>query len=125
MELRTEFTTIEQARKLIKLGLPAETADCYIVDESDLNDELFSKYSLQIFNSEWQKAIKLMNWRNGRGYFPCWSVGQLVNICQETAGEDICFRFKNKDTKSNIDILMRELEYLTKQGFNLEDVGLN
>ena len=67
VKLQNNFTTTEQSKRLLELGVPADSADCYysqtcrtivIVDE-------------QINRKEFYKAI-----------LPIWSVGRLIEICK-------------------------------------------
>lgn len=69
-KLQNNFTTPEQSRQLLEMGIPAWTADCYFDSWeqiqwrilNDLDKNFFEKYS----------------------YIPSWSVGRLIeimNIC--------------------------------------------
>ena len=74
-KLQNNFTTPEQSKRLLELGLPADSADCFWFDERDL---MFLKdilYSDEAKDGEWVRATD---------YTPCWSVGRLIeimNIC--------------------------------------------
>ena len=66
-KLQNNFTTMEQSKRLLELGVPTDSADCYysqtcrtivIVDE-------------QINKKEFYKAI-----------LPIWSVGRMMEICK-------------------------------------------
>lgn len=70
-KLQSNFTTVEQSKRLLKLGVPADSADCYWFDERDLmflKDELYSE---EAKDGEWVRATD---------YAPCWSVGRLIEI---------------------------------------------
>ena len=70
-KLQNNFTTPEQSKRLLELGVPADSADCYWFDERDimfLKDEL---YSDEAKDGEWVRATD---------YTPCWSVGRLIEI---------------------------------------------
>lgn len=44
-KLQNNFTTPEQSKRLLELGVPADSADCFWFDERDimfLKDELYS-----------------------------------------------------------------------------------
>ena len=83
-KLQNNFTTMEQSKRLLELGVPTDSADCYysqtcrtivIVDE-------------QINKKEFYKAI-----------LPIWSVGRMMEICK------IC------EPKKYYEELCEELQY--------------
>lgn len=67
--LQSNFTTLEQSKRLLELGVPADSADCYYdswgqIQWRQLNDlyhDFFQKYNY---------------------YTPCWSVGRLIEIAK-------------------------------------------
>lgn len=73
-KLQNNFTTPEQSKRLLELGVPANSADCYLlrtITKEDtfivdvLHDELYSKKD---------KFTNILE------YLPCWSVGRLIEI---------------------------------------------
>jgi Tol biopolymer transport system component len=60
--LQNNFTTTEQSKGLLKLGVPADSADCYYLD---LGLGEYSDKPYCGFNAD---------------EFPCWSVGRLNEI---------------------------------------------
>lgn len=82
--LKNNFTTPEQSKRLLELGVPADSADCYysqtcstivIVDE-------------QIYKKKFYEVVP-----------PIWSVGRLMEICK------IC------EPKKDYEQLFEELQY--------------
>lgn len=70
--LQNNFTTPEQSKRLLELGVPADSADCfYDKDEVEI-DEKEQPYIFP-FNR------KFSNY-NDMFYLPCWSVGRLIEI---------------------------------------------
>ena len=74
-KLQNNFTTPDQSKRLLELGVPADSADCYLLrthTKGDtfivevLHDELYSKHD---------KFTNLLE------YLPCWSVARLIEIC--------------------------------------------
>lgn len=63
--LQSNFTTPEQSKRLLELGVPEWTADC------------FYKLDLYSFKTEmcFTKEDSLLH-----HYTPCWSVGRLIEI---------------------------------------------
>lgn len=64
-KLQSNFTTTEQSKRLLELGVPEWTADC------------FYKLDLYSFKTEmcFTKEDSLLH-----HYTPCWSVGRLIEI---------------------------------------------
>ena len=63
--LQSNFTTPEQSKRLLELGVPVDSADCYY------------KMNLYSFKTEmcFTKEDSLLH-----HYTPCWSVGRLIEI---------------------------------------------
>lgn len=66
-KLQNNFTTPYQSKRLLELGVPVDSADCYYDSWkqiqwrqlADLHNDFFDKYKY---------------------YIPCWSVGRLMEI---------------------------------------------
>lgn len=58
-KLQNNFTNIEQSKRLLELGVPADSADCYYTESGKIE---IKNTSLDIL------------------YTPCWSVGRLMEI---------------------------------------------
>ncbi len=71
-QLQNNFTTPEQSRRLLELGLPADSADCYST-RFGIDEEWETKVLHNIRYSE--LAIENQNY-----CLPCWSVGRLIEI---------------------------------------------
>lgn len=72
-KLQQNFTTPEQSKRLLELGLPADSADCYHNRIAEKPYILSMPYSYS-------------NWDNkDNPPLPCWSVGRLIEIYE------ICF----------------------------------
>ena len=70
------FTTVEQSKRLLELGVPADSADCYYLREHPeriyVARESISKIRLRLHSTH---------------AMPCWSAGQLLKICFICGGE--------------------------------------
>ena len=68
------YTTIEQSKRLLELGLPKDTADMY--------------YSAICFGGMYDKNPSVCATGTFSGYIdlPCWSVGRLIEMFE------ICFK---------------------------------
>lgn len=72
-QLQRNFTTPEQSKRLLELGLPADSADCYYDQYQILNFRTELDYGYDFFE---------LNFR----FIPCWSVGRLIEILEITLG---------------------------------------
>ena len=82
------YTSIEQSKKLLELGLKAETADMtyFAITEGERNKMVIKDWKAEIgLNS----AItnNLFSYRNGY-VIPCWSVGTLLELISSIRIED-------------------------------------
>ena len=85
--MKNNFTTFEQSKRLIELGIPVDTSDCvgYIVDKSDIFNEYFQKGETRITAINPRHTYTQVTTLNcGEVWidepFPCWSVGRLIDI---------------------------------------------
>ena len=69
IQLQNQFTTAEQAQRLIEAGLPKETADCFITGANE-------PYLIGVKYNQ----IAPMN----ENYLHCWSTGRLIEIMHLT-----------------------------------------
>lgn len=72
--LQNNFTTPGQSKQLLELGVPADSADCIRVIDTNvvffIPDGRNVEYYIDKYNEE----------RNVKAE-PCWSVGRLIEIC--------------------------------------------
>lgn len=72
-KLQNNFTTIKQSKRLLELGVPADSADCYI--------NLRNNYPYGILaEDESYSDYKFAGYMNDSKVLPCWSVGRLIEI---------------------------------------------
>lgn len=77
-KLQNNFTTPEQSKRLLELGVPADSADCFHptdLQQNPIEDATptIITYQLDTDEIEWDKVSA----------FPCWSVGRLIEIFNE------------------------------------------
>ena len=102
--LQNNFTTPEQSKRLLELGVPADSADCYIdlgdghryirepLDYETIYDQSFFEYYDIIF-------------------IPCWSVGRMIEIMQVCRTSDVYgYIAFFHDTNNLIDHIISHLE---------------
>ena len=74
-KLQNNFTTPEQSKRLLELGVPADSADCIMKD----NEHVY-KYNFDAESTITELVYRLNVDDYSHGYIPCWSVGRLVEI---------------------------------------------
>lgn len=67
MKLQYNYTTPEQSMRLLELGVPANSADCYYDLFLELGFRCEKDYSYNFFDENYM-------------FIPCWSVGRLIEI---------------------------------------------
>ena len=73
--IQNNFTTTEQSKRLLELGVPADSADCYNttkhigkIPEDRTYEDICQMFKLRGNHTE---------------IYPCWSVGRLIEILKE------------------------------------------
>lgn len=109
--LQNNFTTPEQSKRLLELGVPADSADCYYEKNASLSGEW--EYEPCIGECV---AIKqnLFSYRNGY-IIPCWSVGRLVEIICKVrthyiGDSHLVFNFKDGALDNMTEAFVKTLE---------------
>lgn len=109
-KLQNNFTTPEQSKRLLELGVPADSADCYyelsyraiinILPDSTTFSKLDTYFDSEIDEDD--------------DYLPCWSVGRLIEICLKCSTLDqrqVRFFYDGDDDEySLIDYVITALE---------------
>lgn len=70
--MKNNFTTPEQSKRLLEIGAPADSADCYLTRFG--MDEDWEK---KVLNNVKYSEIAISNQKY---CLPCWSVGRLMEI---------------------------------------------
>ena len=76
-QLQNNFTTPEQSKWLLELGVPADSADCYFFIDGNKYDGVPRPFFLFPKTYEY---IQDINSSYGDKILPCWSVGRLIEI---------------------------------------------
>lgn len=98
-KLQNNFTTLEQSKKLLEIGVPTDSADCCLNGDSViiLNGKTFQEN----YNEDLDFArLHLMEYPH---YTPCWSVGRLIEIIK------ICSKSKEQPIMSEELFYCRDL----------------
>lgn len=91
-ELKKDYTTPEQSKRLLELGIPIESANIvYYHTPDSLHDPYLITEKRQIENLKAGKGL------------PCWSVGRLIEIIK------ICSKPKEKPIMSEELLYCRDL----------------
>ena len=110
-QLQNNFTTPEQSKRLLELGVPADSADMFYFAIGNSKEN----YDRGIFY-ETPDVLKPGNIFHEltKNTFPCWSVGRLIEICLKcsTLEQRQCRFFCNGDDDeySLIDYIVTVLE---------------
>lgn len=96
-KLQNNFTTQEESRRLLKIGVPRWTADEYI-DQEGYRYTFDGILDIESF------------FRSFPDFLPCWSVGRLIEISElcYTSLSDNDYFIRQKDC--NIDFLIKMFE---------------
>lgn len=113
LQMQNNFTTIEQSKKLLELGVPEWTADMFY----DVNSE--KKYrSWEVcpvivpLNTTYRKYLAY-----GENYdvfkheyfYPCWSVGRLIEIMNICSIHNIVSIYRTDRDVTQIDIILETI----------------
>jgi len=123
---QNNFTTPEQSKRLLELGVPANSADCfyshhiktYPHSEYTEIEWIRPRFITEDNNPNWN--TRLMD--GTQIYFPCWSVGQLIKIiCNcHIISNQLTENWICCDKDSNlIELLISDIEtYITTKHFD-------
>ncbi len=109
IKLQNNFTTPEQSKRLLALGLPEDSADCYI----DFGDG--KRYIREPFDYETILGQSFFEYYN-RIFIPVWSVGRLIEImalCYKfdlPSSGSICIYTTDVKKGSVVDVLISDIE---------------
>lgn len=84
--LQNNFTTPNQSKRLLELGVPADSADCSI--------DKFGRVH-KIPQDNWNLLFSQLKQQTIYTIHPCWSVGRLmeiITICHLSRDNRFCFK---------------------------------
>lgn len=110
-KLQNDFTTPEQSKRLLELGVPADSADCFFASLEQ--GELSQPHML--YGLLYSKRVP---YGYEKFYLPCWSVGRLMEIFVIARGyED---GFMSIDGRNPIEYLIRLFAINRNEKFKLD-----
>lgn len=84
---KNNFTTPEQSKRLLALGVPADSADCWLT----MTDEIFEdRHRPHVRTRGYEIANSFFELR-AESVLPCWSVGRLIEIYVIARGVDTSY----------------------------------
>lgn len=94
-QLQNNFTTPEQSKRLLDLGVPADSADCYYTQE-EIEGNMY--WFDLLIKRDYQPNTSLHASTIWSDRLPAWSVGRLMEIY------DICSKYDEADWPDHDDI---------------------
>lgn len=87
-KLQINYTTPEQSKRLLELGVPADSADCFYSESAYIKyGEVYFEYNTEpeilpksAITGETILFSEYKNKYTGGYVLPCWSVGRLIEI---------------------------------------------
>ena len=101
-KLQNNFTTPEQSKRLLKLGVPANSADLYMFALATGFDKIPRPFS--VFPSDYE-YVKKLNASFGDKIIPCWSVGRLIEICKISSDVPIDWTVRINGERDILDVI--------------------
>jgi hypothetical protein len=99
-QLQSNFTTTEQSKRLLELGLPADSADCFYQLNplgNLLGDTpIIISFNLDVNEIVWDEVYAI----------PCWSGGRLIELYMKARGLDFMY-FRIMSDDNMIDSIVR------------------
>lgn len=77
-QLQNNYTTPEQSKRLLELGLPVDSADCYYDTYDIEHSNCLRPYFLD--ERTYTDYFKHLSCIGTNVHTPCWSVGRLIEI---------------------------------------------
>lgn len=111
-KLQNDYTTPEQSKRLLELGVPADSANyAYMCYEIGDMCRVFINHPYTIYSENVKRLL-------GRKTLPCWSVGRLIEIfttCAEYYTGDNSLVFNRESVSlGNINCLISVIELAVK-----------
>ena len=104
-KLQNDYTTPEQSKRLLELGVPADSADCIMKPDGSEICKWHERYPIREF-------VEYANNRCGyESYCYCWSFGRLMEInrmCNTASGQ--WNLYSNNDTRTLVEWMMDVFE---------------
>ena len=100
-KLQNNYTTPEQSKRLLELGLPTDSADCYLFKFRC--EDVYTQWHIALFENKETYSWKMNLLSDGQyDYLPCWSVGRLIEIYGILRGVTCIFSLETTDIIDNI-----------------------
>ena len=100
-KLQNNYTTPEQSKRLLELGVPADSADCLLdngwleIDEDDVPSVIHKTHKFTDYDQQY--------------YTPCWSVGRLIEIMNICSIHNIVSIYRTDRDVTQIDIIIETI----------------
>ena len=100
-KLQNNFTTPEQSKRLLELGVPEDSADLILIREKSGDMQFYdNEFEKQVLNwdekfSDWDTVY----WHSTHHVLPCWSVGRLIEIVHLCSGSTLSYKEEADELK--------------------------
>jgi hypothetical protein len=111
MKFENNFTTIEQSKKLLELGVPEWTADMFFYDvnsEKEYHTWEICPETIPL-NTTYRKFVTYGENFKHECFYPCWSVGRLIEIMNICSMHDIVSIYRTDRDVTQIDIILETI----------------
>lgn len=99
-KLQNNFTTIEQSKRLLEIGIPADSADMYY---HLANHQYYVREEFSIKQHDFFEFYKNI-------FYPCWSVGRLIEIIKICSIPVTTLYIKSDSKQPVLEFLLNDLE---------------
>ena len=84
-KLQNNYTTPEQSKRLLELGVPADSADCFYKEPYTIVNVLRNCDEFSYYCGDIDRNVDYLK------YTPCWSAGRLMEIYVIARGLDTAY----------------------------------
>lgn len=103
--LKNSFTTPNQSKRLLELGVPADSADCFYLKVNPVEDYIYVLTDNRTYTE--QAAVSEYKYSD---FIPCWSVGRIIEIMKICSIPVTTWYIRIDSKQPVLEFLLNELE---------------
>ena len=108
-----DFTTVDQSTRLMKIGVPIESANCYYAYQNGL-------YGNPIYRPINFSMVDIALSHLGATIIPCWTSGQLIQMCAKITKRPLTISYGIEDLLEFMITIMENCPPLNFSKLNLQ-----